>query len=45
MPRFLFVVLGLAILFPLGALARPGGFHGMHGPRLERGLEKLDLAR
>ena len=40
MPRFLFVVLGLAILFPLGALASSGGFHG---PRLERALERLDL--
>ena len=43
MPRFLFVVLGLAILFPLGALASSGGFHGMPGPRLERALERLDL--
>ena len=43
MPRFLSVVLGLAILFPLGALASSGGFHGMPGPRLERALERLDL--
>jgi len=43
MKRCLALLLGLAILLPLGALARPGGFHGMPGAHLERALELLDL--
>ncbi len=43
MKRSLVLFLGLAILLPLGALARSGGVHGMRGPHLERALERLDL--
>ncbi|HJO22958.1 MAG: periplasmic heavy metal sensor [Myxococcota bacterium] len=43
MKRCFALFLGLAILLPLGALARPGGFHGVPGLHLERALEQLDL--
>lgn len=43
MKHALTLILGLVILAPVGAWARPGGPHGMAGPRLERALAELDL--
>ena len=43
MKHALALILGLVILAPVGAWARPGGPHGMAGPRLERALAELDL--